>query len=135
MKQYPTITVRRSVEGPRYVGSPNDPVYDEIVMKDEIPDLPDGTYALVPVDALVIERVMDTDGWTEHNDPCDDPPYPGGCRLEIVRPGKVQCECDNLPECDECGCPEHAAVCNGFGWDQHLAVAIPCDCNNRKDNQ
>src|SRR3990167_7981647 len=34
------------------------------------------------------------DEWDMHYDPCDSPPFPDGCRLTIVRPGKVQCDCD-----------------------------------------
>lgn len=37
------------------------------------------------------------------------------CQLEIVRPGKVQCECDDegSPEDDEAGMPAFADTCCG----------------------
>ena len=39
-----------------------------------------------------------------HCDPCPNPPFPDGCRLNIVRPGKWQCNCDGQGEsCLDCG--------------------------------
>ena len=44
--------------------------------------------------------------WDEHYEPCPAPPFPDGCRLNIVRPGKVQCDCDGQGEpCLDCGLP------------------------------
>lgn len=49
---------------------------------------------------------FDSQAWEEGYCPCDDPPFPDGCRLELVRPGKVQCDCVGQgDECPDCGLP------------------------------
>lgn len=72
-------------------------------------------------------RCINTDGWTDHNDPCPDPPYPDGCHLEIVRPGKTQCDCET-DLCPTCPCGIHLGRCPGYRWDQEHDEAVPCPC-------
>lgn len=89
---------------------------------------------------------FDRDAWDEGWVPCDDPPFPDGCHLELIRPGKTQCDCDDQGgECLDCGLPmfddwfvaaakpgavpgrraaHPPAFCFGYGWrcGTHLAT-------------